>query len=351
MNLFEPNRNLARGVERVDLPVRGSDYRVRNDELVVRLDAFLCERLTWRSRTSVQKLIEDGFVEVAQEGPERRGAAAFRKVERAGMKLRHGAIVRVWIPPELRLPAVTGTADGVVVLHEEADFLAVDKPPLVPVHPSGKHLTGTLIQRVHAHYADALEDSDAPMPVRLAHRLDRETSGVLLLGKSALAHRELRVQFERGSVDKTYLAIVEGVPGADAGTLRLPIGPSRTSAVRLKMAVREDGLAARTDWRLLEAHGDVSLIECRLFTGRQHQIRVHLAALGHPIVGDKLYGDDEGRFVRAASDELTPADERALRLPRQALHHHRLGFARADGTRVEVVSPLATDLVDFLRDR
>lgn len=332
------------------MPVRASDYQLKHDELLVRLDAFLSDRLTWRSRTSIQALIHDGFVEVSQSGPERRDAEPeYRQTKRPGFKLRHGAAVRVWIPPELRLPEVTASSEGLVILHEEDDFLVIDKPPLVPVHPSGRHLTGTVIQSVHAHYAEVMGDDTDKIPVRLAHRIDRETSGVLLLGKSALAHRALREEFEAHRIDKTYLAIVEGVPDEDEGSIRLPIGPSRTSEVRLKMSAGGDGLESRTDWRLVHAYGAVSLIECQLFTGRQHQIRVHLAAIGHPLVGDKLYGEDETIFVRAAAGELTPADEARLRLPRHALHHHKLGFKRpADETRIVVESPLPQDLRDLL---
>lgn len=350
MGLFDKERNLSRAPERVDLAVRASDFRLKNEDLLLRLDAFLAERLTWRSRNSIQDLVRDGYVEVAQNGPERQDRPAeFKRTKRPSAKLRHGAIVRVWIPPELRLPEVTATSEGVHILHEEEDFLVVDKPPLAPVHPSGRHLTGTVIQAVHAHYAELVGEDADEIPVRLAHRLDRETSGVLLLGKTKEAHRVLRAAFEEHRITKTYLAIVEGTPDEDQGSIRLPITPAIQSAVRLKMTTAIHGLESRTDWRLLQSFGPVSLVECQLFTGRQHQIRVHLSAIGHPIVGDKLYGPDETVFIRAADGTLTPEDERALRLPRQALHHHRLGFERpSDGSWLDVESELPEDLEEFL---
>jgi 23S rRNA pseudouridine1911/1915/1917 synthase len=208
----------------------------------------------------------------------------------------------------------------------------------------------TLIQRVHAKYADQLTDEGvAP---RLGHRLDRETSGVVLVGRRPRAHTELRRQFEAGEIDKTYLAIVDGVVAGESGSLTWPIGPARASRIRVKMTVTEDGLPSRTDWRVVERFDDVTLVACDLFTGRQHQIRVHLAAMGHPIVGDKLYGPDEELFARASDGELTDEDRAVLRLDRQALHHHRVAFDQpSTGERVVVESPLAPDLEAFLAAR
>ena len=131
--------------------------------------------------------------------------------------------------------------------------------------------------------------------------------------------------------------------------MELPIRSAAASRVRVKMAVGEDGLAARTDWRVLDEVGPYALIACQLFTGRQHQIRVHLAAIGLPIVGDKLYGPDEELFLRASDGVLTAEDERLLELPRQALHHHRIAFDHPrTGERILVESPLAPDLQEFL---
>ncbi|MDF1839746.1 MAG: RluA family pseudouridine synthase [Planctomycetota bacterium] len=349
MGLFEKERDLNRPPDRIHLEVDGSFFRLKANELHLRLDQFLLAHLTWRSRTSIQALVRDGFVQVDHATPEHpKGAGSPQTETRPGRKLRHGSQVTVIIPEELRLPEPEGDVSPVDVLHLEAGVMVVDKPPHVPVHPSGRHTLDTMIQRVHAHCAREMADELGLAP-RLSHRLDRETSGVLLVGTRTQAHRELRRQFEAHEVQKTYLALVSGEVPAENGSIRWPIGPDHHSAVRLKMTVTEDGLSCRTDWRVVQRLAGYTLVECDLHTGRQHQIRVHLAAMGHPIVGDKLYGPDEQLFIRAADDTLTEADRAQLQMDRQALHHHRLVFKSPKANHpVTVESPLAHDIQEFI---
>ena len=348
MGLFPKDRNLAAPPDRVELDVRASDFQLRHADLEIRLDVFLRHHLSWRSRTSIQRLIRDGYVRVARTLPERAERGTPTTERRSGRLLRHLDRVVVEIPPDLRLPAMRSDPGGLDILFEDEDSLAVDKPADMPVHPSGRHLTGTLIQRVHALYYGE-EDAVARRPIRLCHRLDRETSGVVLLGKGERAHRLIQQQFEGRGVEKEYLALVHGAPSDDGGTIDLALGPARASRVRLKMAVQVDGLPSRTDWRVVERRGRVSLVSCLPRTGRQHQIRVHLAAIGHPIVGDKLYGPDEAVFERSAQGTLTDADHAALGLPRHALHSHRLVWSSPqDGSPREVESPLPADMRGFL---
>jgi 23S rRNA pseudouridine1911/1915/1917 synthase len=349
MGLFPRDRNLARALTHVELEVRAADFQLPPDEVVVRLDAFLKLRLPWRSRASVQRLIQEGFVRVAPAPLDRRrvGPRPEPEVERRPARnLKHGARVVVEIPPELRLPEQLSDPGELAILYEDRDALAVDKPAGQAVHPSGRHLTGTLIQQVHARYSQSGELS---VPIRLCHRIDKETSGVVLLGKGERPHRALRRQFERRTVEKEYLALVHGAPEQEAGTIELPLGPAAASRVRMKIAVQEGGQAACTTWRVLERRGAFALLRCTPLTGRQHQIRVHLAAIGHPIVGDKLYGVDEELFLRSARRELDGRDLEALQLPRQALHSHRLAWlSPSTGERQEAVSPLPPDLRAFL---
>lgn len=348
MGFFPKERDLTKPPDRIELVVDGSFFREKAGGFQIRLDHFLGAHLTWRSRTSIQALVKDGYVHVDAATPDHpEGVGQWSLERRYGRRLRQGTRVLVVIPPDLRLPEFEGDASELAILHEDEAVVAVDKPAGVAVHPSGRHHSDTLIQRVHAHFQEQIEQrGEAP---RLGHRLDRETSGVLLVGKDVAAHRELRRQFEAHLVDKTYLAIVSGDPDRDEGSIRMPIGPATASRIRLKMAVRGDGLEARTDFRVLERFGSHALVECRLFTGRQHQIRLHLAAAGYPIVGDKLYGPDDELFIRSAEDRLTAEDLVLLELPRQALHHHRLAFdSPADGCRITVESPLAGDLQAFL---
>jgi 23S rRNA pseudouridine1911/1915/1917 synthase len=174
----------------------------------------------------------------------------------------------------------------------------------------------------------------------------------VLIGKHPRAHSELMGQFERREVSKEYLAIVQGSPGLEGGVIDHALGPARASSIQIKMTTTARGLASRTEWSVVRRHVGCTLVSCRPLTGRQHQIRVHMQAIGHPLVGDKLYGPDENYFQKAADGTLTDADLTALEFPRQALHAHRLVFrSPRSGERVEVVSPLARDLAAFLETR
>jgi 23S rRNA pseudouridine1911/1915/1917 synthase len=350
MRLFPKDRDLSTPPERVELEVRASDLRLPVEDVEIRLDLFLCHFLSWRSRASVQALIREGRVLVDASTPDHpRGRGEPAVERRSGRKLRHGSRVIVEIPEPLRLPRESQSSE-LAILYEDESALAVDKPPMLAVHPGGRHLSGTLIQRVHAHYG--LRGSPREGRPRLCHRIDRETSGVVLIGKDPRAHSALMGQFERREVEKEYLAIVRGVPSEEGGTIDLPLAPARASRIGLKMAVALDGSPSRTDWSVVSRHRDCALIACRPTTGRQHQIRVHMDAIGHPLVGDKLYGVDERLFQRHLDGPLSADDLRTLELPRHALHSHRLAFlSPRSRQRIEVVSPLAPDLATWLRQR
>jgi 23S rRNA pseudouridine1911/1915/1917 synthase len=170
--------------------------------------------------------------------------------------------------------------------------------------------------------------------------------------RSAHSHSSLMKAFEERRIDKEYLAIVRGAPERDAGVIDMPLGPARTSEVRLKMAPRADGMEARTEWRVVERRNGCALLLCKPYTGRQHQIRVHLDAIGLPLVGDKLYGVDEDTFLRNALGELPRDELRSLGLPRHALHNHALAFVHpVSGARVRIESPLPPDLRAYLDAR
>jgi 23S rRNA pseudouridine1911/1915/1917 synthase len=352
MRVFKKDRDLNASVEEVELVVEASALRMTAADVHVRLDVFLALHLTWRSRSSVQNLIREGAVRVDAATPDHpRGTGEARTERRPGRKLAHGSRVIVAVPadqPVRRIEPPSTTE--IVVLYEDADALVVDKPPLLAVHPSGRYLSDTLIQRVHAHFQyDRLHRDARP---RLCHRLDRETSGLLLIGKTPPAHAEFMRQFEARETEKEYLAIVHGATEAERGTIDLPIGPSRTSAIALKMAVVADGQDAVTEWNVVERRASCTLLACRPRSGRQHQIRVHLEAIGHPLVGDKLYGVDDAVFQRYADDRLTARDRERLELERHALHNHRLAFTSpSTGERVVVESPLAPDLRAYLDSR
>jgi 23S rRNA pseudouridine1911/1915/1917 synthase len=349
MGLFPKHRDLTQAPTEVELRVDCSGLQMRAEDVNIRLDAFLVHYLTWRSRSSIQALIHDGFVLVDASTPDHpRGSGELAVETRPGRKLKQGSRVVVVIPEELRLPMLSTSTDELTVLYEDESILAVEKPANLAVHPSGRHMTDTLIQRVHARYGQGheLERGGAP---RLCHRLDRETSGIVLVGKNPIAHSDVMGQFERREIDKEYLAIVRGVPEGEGGTIDYPIGSCRVSDIELKMGVQADGLPSRTDWRVVRRARTCSLVSCSPHTGRQHQIRVHLAAIGHPVVGDKLYGHDEELFEKNLDGKLTRDDLRALGMPRQALHNHRVVFVSpVSRERIEVVSPLAPDMAQYL---
>ena len=351
MRLFPKDRDLSAGPERVELRVRASDFQARADDLELRLDVFLARHMPWRSRNSIQGLIKDGYLLVDPSTPDHpRGGGSLRIERRSGRKLHHGSRVVIVIPEESRLEVTPQYSDDLALLYEDDDCVAVDKPPMLAVHPAGRHLTDTAIQRIHRMYGSReLPREQRP---RLCHRLDRETSGVLLVGKHHSAHSELMRQFEEREVEKEYLAILQGEPRFDQGTIDFALGPARASRIGIKMAAVADGSPSRTDWRVLRRVGGYTLVSCRLHTGRQHQIRVHMQAIGYPLVGDKLYGYDEHYFQKAADGTLTEEDMRALELPRQALHNHRLVFTSpTTGEHIAVESPLAHDLATWLEER
>jgi 23S rRNA pseudouridine1911/1915/1917 synthase len=267
---------------------------------------------------------------------------------RPGRKLRHGSKVVVLIPEEHHKRLVGPTSGELSVLYEDDCIVVVDKPPMVAVHPSGRHLSDTLIQRVHARYGAGFELEKGGAP-RLCHRLDRETSGIVVCALNPIAHADVQQQFERREVEKYYLAIVSGVPREDRGSITYPIANSRMSRIELKMAVVSDGMPSRTDWEVVARYQDCALVRCTLFTGRQHQIRVHMEAIGHPVVGDKLYGGDDDLFEASLARDLTPEELVRLGMNRQALHHHRVAFRTpASGQWIEVESPLAPDMQAYL---
>jgi 23S rRNA pseudouridine1911/1915/1917 synthase len=275
-----------------------------------RLDALLAEPLGSRSRAA--RLIDDGMVRVDGEVLAKRH------------KVVAGQHVVVEEAVEAVAPADVGATVDFDVPYEDEHLLVVDKPAGLVVHPARGHQTGTLAQALEGRAAGG----EADWRAGLVHRLDRDTSGLLVVAKSDAVHETLKAALQRRDIAREYLALVEGRPPAKAGTIDAPIGRDRR--VRTRMSTDTDvPREARTHFELLEALPGTSLLRVRLETGRTHQIRVHLQAIGHPVAGDPEYG-------RAG----------LLGLQRQFLHAARLAFEHpVTGEPVAIESPLPADLV------
>ena len=346
-----PEKKTRRGQRDLTAGFAEHRFEVGAPDHGARLDAFLARRVKGRSREGVRRLLErPGAVEVLPgKDPARAPVGALKP----GLKLRTGQEVILRIPdpepPAERDPEALDP-HGLRILYEDEHLLAVDKPPGISVHPSHGHLFGSLIHLLHERHR-ALYPGASEVPT-LCHRLDRETSGVVLAAKDLLSRSRVGRQFEARSIRKVYLAVVEGEMAEDEGLMDLPLGRDLHSAIRLKMAVRpEDGQPSRTRFRVRRRVRGRSLVELHPETGRQHQLRVHLAALGHPITGDKLYLGGDEVFLRHVRGELTEEDHRRLGLPRQALHAFRLGLEHPfTGEPLWVEAPLAADMAALVEE-
>jgi 23S rRNA pseudouridine1911/1915/1917 synthase len=321
-------------------PIEERCFEVGAPDHGARLDAFLARRMAWRSRSRVQELIAAGRVTLEQGGEEleRRSVAP----PRASARLRAGAVVTVALDSafvDAGEPAVD--SPELEILHDDRWLLAVSKPAPMNLYPTRRHLAGSLTERVHRrHRALGLEGSP-PSP---CHRLDRETSGLVLFARDRDTRADLGRQFEVRSVEKTYLALVAGQPRDDEGVIDLPLGRDLSSRVEIKQGPRLDGggLPSLTRWRVRERRGSAcTLLELHPATGRQHQLRAHLAAIGHPILGDKLYLGGDDLFLASLDRELHSEELRAVGgAERLALHAWRIAFLHpATGERVTLEAP------------
>ncbi|MHC5212540.1 MAG: RluA family pseudouridine synthase [Planctomycetota bacterium] len=312
-------------------------YRVADGEQGMRLDQFLAKRLHWRSRSSVCRLLDEGRVEL------------LGRPTRANRRVGVGDRVVVQLPRPLRDDALAPRGGDVSLprLHEDEALIAIDKPPHIPVHPSGRLLHHTVITALHREYRD-FDDPTRDVRPKLCHRLDIETSGVLLVAKTDAALTHVQAQFEKRTVGKEYLVLVHGVVEDDERTIDLPLGPAFDARMRTQRVVRHDvGQPAQTRFRVRRRWRDHTLCHVQLLTGRHHQIRAHMAAIGHPVVGDKLYGRDSTIFLRYGDKLMTDADRALLELPRQALHSHALEFRHPTRGPMRIESPWPADLVAF----
>ncbi len=332
-------------------PLHEWRFEVGSPDHGSRLDSFLSDRLRWRSREGVQEAIGSSRVQVLPfKDPQRANVGRLR----SSLRLRLGQEVVVRLPaPQAEVEEPVKPAP-VAVIYEDEHLLAIDKPAHRSVYPSRRHRSGSLIEGVHLrHRSEWGPGGYFPTP---CHRLDRETSGLVLFAKSRRVRSELSLQFEERLVRKRYLAVVEGRPDETSGVIDAALGPAPSSEVDMKVGLVPGGQEARTEWRVVRSIGDVSLLELEPKTGRRHQLRVHMASIGHPLVGDKLYGGGDAVFLRSLDGELSGSDRARLGLERQALHawrlELRLKFLRPGETfELNLEAPLPADIRGFLDER
>ncbi len=302
------------------------DLAVKPEEAGTRLDAFLAIRLPDMSRSRLARLVRSGKVLV-------NGAASKPS---APVVPGQDVVVRI---PEAEPADLVPENIPLDVLYEDPDLIVVNKPPGMVAHPGPGHGAGTLVHALLAHCPDLSGVGGVARP-GIVHRLDKDTSGALVAAKNDAAHQSLSRQFKARTIKKTYLALVHGCPAEDTGRISLPVG--RHPSDRKKMLASEDvrGREAQTLWRVRERYPDAALLEIGLLTGRTHQIRVHMAALGHHVVGDPIYGG------RKRGHKLPDSVRGKVPLPgRQLLHAWRLVFAHPrTGRLLDLEAPIPVDM-------
>lgn len=251
-------------------------WLVENEAEGMRIDRFISERLTEVSRSYIQKLIKDNLI------------TADLKPIKANYKVKAGDTISITLPEPVRLD-VEAQNIPLEILYEDEDVLLVNKPKDMVVHPSSGHMDGTLVNALLYHCKDSLSSINGVMRPGIVHRIDKDTTGVLIICKNDKAHNDIAEQLKVHSITRRYHAIVCNNLKEDSGTIDAPIG--RHPVDRKKMAINyKNGKSAVTHYKVLERFGKYTYVECQLETGRTHQIRVHMASIGHPLLGDVVYG-------------------------------------------------------------
>lgn len=271
------------------------ELEVKENDINKRLDVFISEKLEGKSRSYVQGLIEEEKVKVNE------------KLKKSNYKLKLNDLVIVDVP-EVTALEIEKQDIPLDILYEDNDVIVINKPQDMVVHPAPGNYSGTLVNALLYHCND-LSGINGVVRPGIVHRIDKDTSGILVIAKNDNAHNRLAEQLKEHSMTRTYYALVEGKLKEDSGTINAPIG--RHPVERIKMAVvKNNGKEAITHYKVLERFNHYTLVKCNLETGRTHQIRVHMAYIGHPLVGDTVYGFKKQKF----------------KLQGQVLHAKELGF-------------------------
>ncbi len=314
------------------------NYHVRENQHGTRLDRFLISTVEGVSRTYLQKLIRSGEVTVND-----------KVVKQPSYQLQHGDRVCLTLPAPRPLDTLQPEKIALDILYEDSHLIVLNKPARMLVHPANGVNVGTLVNALLAHCSTDLSGIGGIERPGIVHRLDKDTSGILVVAKTDVVHRGLSVQFERHSITRQYIAVVCGMLTKTTGTVDAQIARSRRDRRRMT-TVETGGRHAVTHYEVLETYPKFALMQLTLETGRLHQIRVHLQHIGHPVAGDTIYGGEQ----RALNDADTPQLKQALtQLKRQALHARLLGFVHpATDENLTFSAPMPKDiqqLVDALQ--
>lgn len=295
-----------------------------------RLDAFIARSVGNLTRATVQKLIEGGDVTVA-------GAPA-----KPSLKLKGGERITLFIPPP-RAAEATAEDISLDILYEDHDLVVINKPAGMVVHPGAGNSGGTLVNALLGHCHDLSGIGGAIRP-GIVHRIDKDTSGILVVAKNDLAHSSLAYQFKEHTVKRVYLALVYGAPKGEKGKIESIIGRHPVDRKRMSGKARR-GKHAVTKWQVVSRFSGITLVQLRLETGRTHQIRVHLSEAGYPLLGDKVYGGS-GRLPSVTDLQLKGLIKE---LDRQALHAKTLGFIHpVSGEYLEFDTELPADMARII---
>lgn len=294
-------------------------FTVENQE-GERIDRYLSEEMEDRSRSYIQKLIKEQYVIVNQ------------KPVKANYRLSLGDMVEITLP-EAKEPDIIPENIPLDILYEDQDIIIVNKPKQMVVHPAPGHYSGTLVNALMYHCGQELSGINGTMRPGIVHRIDMDTTGSLIVCKNDMAHQSLSEQLKIHSIKRVYVAIVHGNIKEDNGTVNSPIGRHPTE--RKKMSIHtKNGRNAITHYKVLERFGEYTYIQCELETGRTHQIRVHMASIGHPLVGDQVYGPRKCPFPK---------------LQGQTLHAKTLGIIHPrTGEYLEINAPLPDYFIELL---
>lgn len=290
-----------------------------------RVDVFLSRRFSKFSRSSIVRYIRSREI-----------VCVGRSIKPSSLLLL-GDILRIYVPglaPPGPPPPIPD------IIFEDDDILVVNKPSGMLVHPSGDTFRWTVIVLCKMRYPEHCLD--------LVHRIDRETSGTLVITKNKKSNSFIKKQLEKRSMNKVYKAIVHGVPDWDEYDLCAPIMEHPNAQLRIRRTVHPDGAYSRTTFRVLKRLESYSLIECILHTGRTHQIRVHLEHLGFPILGDKIYGQPDSIFINYLLDGITDPLRIATGFPRHSLHAYSVSFVHPNGVQMTVEAPLPEDMQNVI---